>query len=276
VDTPDGAGNVRRVAVTGLHQPVVVARREEHHFLGLRRLDHEPRVGADARAPREDAEVQRFQHREGIVRPLDEQHRLPRIDLVAVIQRVHDQLVPALGAQLEDRDRLVDAPQVGVRFAEYLHRHARPVLVFAQQVARADEVFVGVVALPHFVDGQVEDRRIETLLALSHQRGPGQANVAASVSPVGSGSCRATLLRRPQIVPSGSALSGRDTRRQTMSASSASARSRDERGGSGRVRLTTSVVARPLRTSWTTRDGCSGIRSIGRGALTVSPARGSG
>ena len=113
----DGTGDVRGVAVAGLHEPVIVPRREEHHFLRFRRLHDLAGIRAHARAPRQDAQVQRFQHRERVVRSLDEEHGLPGLNLLTVIQRVHDQLVPALGAELQDRDRLVDAAEIGVRFA---------------------------------------------------------------------------------------------------------------------------------------------------------------
>ena len=53
----DGAGDVRRIAVAGLHQPVIEARREEHHRLRPRGLDDQPGVGGDAGPPREHAEV---------------------------------------------------------------------------------------------------------------------------------------------------------------------------------------------------------------------------
>src|SRR6185312_5463333 len=163
-----------------------------------------------------------------------------------------------------------DAAEIGVRLAEDLHGDAGTVFVFAQQLARAHEVFVGVIAFPHLVDGEVKDFGVEAFPSC-HQRAPGQAKVAANVSPVGSASWRATLLRWPQTVPYGCGASGGDTRRQSTSASSARARSREERGGSGRAILTTSVVARPIRTSWTTRGGSSSTRSMGRGPLTVSP-----
>jgi len=90
---------------------VVVARRKEHHLFGLRRLDHAPRVGPDARAPREHTEVHRLEVGECVVGTLDQQHRLPRVDFLAVVQRVYDQLVPPLGAEFQDGDRLVDAAE---------------------------------------------------------------------------------------------------------------------------------------------------------------------
>ena len=127
----DRAGDVGGVAVARLDQPVIVAGRKEHHFFRLRRFDDQPRVGTDARASRQHAEVERLEHREGVVRPLDEQDRLPRLDFLSIIERVHDQLIPALGAELQNRNRFIDAAQVGVPLAEHLHRHPRAVFVFA-------------------------------------------------------------------------------------------------------------------------------------------------
>src|SRR5439155_18168958 len=55
------------------------------------------------------------------------------------------------------------------------HRHPPDVIVIAYEIARAHEVFVGVIALPHFLDGKVEDRRIEALAARSSPRPPHSA-----------------------------------------------------------------------------------------------------
>ena len=77
---------------------MIVARREEHHFLGFRGLHDFARVRSHARAAREYAKVERFEHREGIVGPFDEEHCLPRLHLFSIIERVHHELVPPLGA----------------------------------------------------------------------------------------------------------------------------------------------------------------------------------
>ena len=123
---------------------MIVAGREEHDLFRLRGFDHLPGVGADARAPREHAEIERFEHREGVVRPLDEQHRLPGLDFVSIIERVDDQLIPPLGAEFQNRNRFIDAAEIGVGFAEHLHRHPRAMPVFAQEFARCHKA-VGVV-----------------------------------------------------------------------------------------------------------------------------------
>jgi len=154
-----------RIPVAGLHQPVVVPRGEEHHLLGPRGVDDATRVGPDLGAPGEHAQVERLQVGERVVRPLDEEHRLPRLDLVAVIQGVHLELVPLGGAQLEDGDRLVDAAEKGVRFAEHLHGHAGAMAVLEEQLPRSDEVLIRVVPLPHALDGEVEDRGMEPRFA---------------------------------------------------------------------------------------------------------------
>src|SRR5438128_9862612 len=61
-------------------------------------------VGADPGAPRQHAEIQGLEVRERVVRPLEEQHRFPRRDLVAIVQRVHLELLPPLAAKFQDRD----------------------------------------------------------------------------------------------------------------------------------------------------------------------------
>ena len=79
-----------------------------------------------------------------------------------------DQLIPPLGAEFQNRNRFIDAAEIGVGFAEHLHRHPRAMPVFAQEFARAHEVFVRVIAFPHFLDGKVEDGGIEAFAARSH------------------------------------------------------------------------------------------------------------
>ena len=61
VETPIAPGDVRRVAVAGLHAVVVVARGEVEDLLPVRRLDHPPDVRRDERAPCEHAEVDRLE-----------------------------------------------------------------------------------------------------------------------------------------------------------------------------------------------------------------------
>ena len=60
----DRAGHVRRPAVAGLHEPVVVARREEQDRLAAGGLDHLGDVAHDQRAAREAAEVDGLEVRE--------------------------------------------------------------------------------------------------------------------------------------------------------------------------------------------------------------------
>src|SRR6266513_2075712 len=273
----DRPRDVGGVAVPGLHQPVVVPRREEHHLFRLRRLDHAPRVRADSGAACQHAEIQGLQVGERVVRSFDEERRLPRLDLVPVVQRGDLELAPVHAAQLEDGDRLVDAAQERVRLAEHLHRHARPVPVLEEQIARAHEVLVGVVALPHPLDGEVKDGRIEARLPghrrdqYPSQRAAGQPNVATTVSPPVRASRRATLSSRPQRTRAGSAEPGTISRRQTTSASIASALSRPVRGGSGRSSETSNSNRSRPRANLTRLPGASGTRSTARTLLAVSP-----
>jgi len=152
---------VRGVAIAGLHHPVVVAGGEEHHVLRLCRLDHATGVGADPGAAGEDAEVECLEVGELVVRSLDLEHDLPGRDRVAVVQCAHLEGRPVVAAELEDRDRLVDAAEERVMLGVDLHGHARRGPVAAQHLARAGEVLVRVVAGPHLLDGQVEDRGVE-------------------------------------------------------------------------------------------------------------------
>jgi membrane carboxypeptidase/penicillin-binding protein len=82
-------------------------------------------------------------------------------------ERAHVEVVPALDplatgalstrALPQDRDRLVHAAEHRVVLLEDLHDDARTALVGEQRGARVVEVRVRVVALPHLLDGEVED-----------------------------------------------------------------------------------------------------------------------
>ena len=101
--------------------------------------------------------------REERVVALDRHHRLPRLDLVAVVERVDGERVPVVRAELEDRDRLVHPAQHGLLLLEDLHDDPRVPPVREQRLAGEVEVDVGVVALPHLLDREVEDLRWEAL-----------------------------------------------------------------------------------------------------------------
>ena len=150
-----------RVAVAGLDAVVVVTRREEEDRLAAGRLDNPPDVRGDERAAGEHAQVAGLQVGEERVVPLDRHHRLPRGHIVAVVERVHRQLVPVVGAELEDGDRLVHPAEHRVLLLEDLHDHARVPPVPEQRLAGVVEVDVRVVALPHLLDRELEDLRRE-------------------------------------------------------------------------------------------------------------------
>ena len=105
-----------------------------------------------ARTPR----YERLEVGEQRVVALDRHHRLPRLDAVAVVERVHRELVPVVRAELEDRDRLVHAAEMRIPLLEHLHHDARMATVLQQRRARMVEVRIGVVALAHLLDGQIE------------------------------------------------------------------------------------------------------------------------
>ncbi len=110
--------------------------------------------------------------REQAVVPLDRHHRLPRRDRVALVQRVHLELIPprhpatvraeAAGGELQDRDRLVDPAQQRLLLLEDLQHHPRVVVDILEQPLGVDEVRVRVIALAQPLDWQPEDVGLET------------------------------------------------------------------------------------------------------------------
>ncbi len=164
----DRARDVGRPAVAGLDQPVVVAGGEEDHRLAGRRVDHLADVGHHPRASRKRSQVDRLQVGEEGVVAADQHHRLVGLDLVALVQRLHLQLRPAVlpGAPLapprafaQDRDRLVDPAEQPMVLGEALHRHLRSPPFGFQQLLGEDEIGVRVVAGADFLQRQAEGRR---------------------------------------------------------------------------------------------------------------------
>src|SRR3954466_15833054 len=114
---------------------------------------------------------------EQVVGALDRHDGLEGLDLVALVERVHDEVVPAVlpavvvvaaGAELEDRDRLVDPAAGRVILLEKPHGPQRAVPATPRQLLPELQGGVRVVALADALDGQAEDGWVETLL---HSRG---------------------------------------------------------------------------------------------------------
>ena len=169
----DRSGHVRRPAVAGLDEPVVVAGGEVQDRLAAGGLDHLVHVAHDERAAREAAEIDGLQVGEQAVVALDRQHGLPRRDRVALVQRADLELLEAVdpaavgaaaaGRLLEHRDRLVDPAEHRLPALEHLHQHVRVAVVGLEQRLRVVEVGVGVVAVADLLDRQAEGRRGEPL-----------------------------------------------------------------------------------------------------------------
>src|SRR6202011_5351053 len=109
---------------------------------------------------------------EGVV-PLDGHHGFPGRHLVAVVEGVHAQLAEILGAELEDGDRLIHAANYRLLLLEDLHEGVRMAIVRAQDVDRAIEVDVAVIAFANSLDWESEDRRLQPLAALDRRIGWG-------------------------------------------------------------------------------------------------------
>ena len=162
----DRARDVRGPAVAGLHEPVVVAGGEVQDRLAAGRVHDLAHVAHDQRAPRQAAEVDGLEVGEQRVVALDRHHRLPRRDLVALVQRAHLELVPARiqspsGARrpehCEHRDRLVDAAEHRGSFWKTCMTTCGWWPSLLEQPLGVVEVRVGVVAVADPLDGQAED-----------------------------------------------------------------------------------------------------------------------
>ena len=83
------------------------------------------RVRADARPPTERAEAKRLEMAERFVRAFDGEHGVPALEAVALVERVHGERAPVVGAQLEQRDRFVDPAHPAFVLAGELHQDVR-------------------------------------------------------------------------------------------------------------------------------------------------------
>ena len=167
---------MRGPSVTRLNEPMVVTRGEIQNRLSPGGLDHLSHVAHDQRPARKTSEIDGLEMGEQRIVALDVHDALVRRDRVALVKSANGQLGPAgyplpllvvpAGAELQNRDRLVDAPQHRIPLLEYLHDDT-PVLAFGlEQLLREVEVGVGVVALPDLLDGEAEDLGVESLTPL--------------------------------------------------------------------------------------------------------------
>src|SRR4051794_591954 len=174
----DRAGHVRRPAVPGLHEPVVVTGGKEEDGLAGRGLDDRGDVAHDQRSARQASEVDRLQMREQRVVALDREDRLPRLDAVALVERMDDEVAPAVlpaavsrppaRALPEHRDRLVDAAEDRLLLLEHLHQDARVTPLLDEELLREVEVLIRVIAVADALHRQAEDGRLQALLHDAH------------------------------------------------------------------------------------------------------------
>src|SRR5262249_48426275 len=172
------ARDVRGVPVASLDAMVIVSGRHEDDRLTVSRLEHARDVRRNQGPASKYAEVDRLEMSKGRVVALDRQRRLVGRYGVAVVERMPGQLLPVVRAELENRDRLVHPAEIRIVLLEDLHHHARPTAIRQQRLARMVEVRVGVVALPHLLDRELEDLRRQPALSACSQLQP-----TAPVSP---------------------------------------------------------------------------------------------
>ena len=185
----DRAGDVRRPAVAGLDEPVVVAGGEEHDVLAAGGVDDGPDVAHDQRAAGHAAEVDGLEVRELGVVALDRHDGLARLDPVALVEGVDDEVVPRRhphavgadvpGADLQDRDRLVHPTEQRLLLLEDLHQDPRMPVLGLQQLLGRPEVRVAVVPRAQPADRQLEGGRVESQRIRRHRREPSEKRAAA-------------------------------------------------------------------------------------------------
>ena len=118
VETERRAADVRAEAVAGLEQRWSSRAPKKYTGLG-RAASTSVRRFVHSRVRRASgAEEQRLEMREARVVALDGHHRVPRLEPIALVQRVHLERGEVVAAQLEQRDRLVDAAEPPSCFAE--------------------------------------------------------------------------------------------------------------------------------------------------------------
>ena len=150
------ASHMRGVAIALLQRPVVVPGGEEQHLLRACRVHNPARVGEDAAAASQNAEIERFEVRERIVGAFDGHHGLVGRDGVAVVQRAHCQRGPVVAASLEDGDGFIDPADPARGLAEDLHPYPGSMPVLPQNIPAAHEILVGIVPGADQVIGEVE------------------------------------------------------------------------------------------------------------------------
>ena len=105
----------------------------------------------------EHAEVDGLEVREQRVVALDRQHGLPRLDPVAVVERVDGERVPVVEQSLRTAIASSTPPSIArLRWKTCITTRGRRSSL-QERLARVVEVRVGVVALPHLLDRELED-----------------------------------------------------------------------------------------------------------------------
>ena len=189
----DGAGDVRRVAVAGLHAVVVVARREVHDRLA-RAPPRRPRArswppacaapgcpGTPSPGGRTARSRPRWRDAVSQGSMASPSSSARTVEVVPAGTHAPSGAVAAR-ALAQDGDGLVHAAEHRPLLLEHLHQHARVVPVDLQDALGEVEVRVRVVALPDLVDGQVEDLRGQPR-AGRHVRGGSRAKAGGRVVP---------------------------------------------------------------------------------------------
>ena len=140
---------------------MIAPRAEIVDGLRARGVHERAHVRADAGPPGERAEDQRLEGGERGIVAFHEQHGVPRVHAVALVQGVHVERGEVVAAQLQQRNRFVDAAEPPAALRRHLPGDACLPPVGAQRGACPVEVHVAELAGADALYGEVEERGVD-------------------------------------------------------------------------------------------------------------------
>ena len=117
------------IAVGFLGLVNIIACREEEHRLAVCSLNYLAHVSRNAALTSKNAQVQSFQMCKVSIIAFNGHNSFPFLHLVAVMQGVNDDIFRMECTLLNQRDNLIGTADNNVVTSEYLHQHARMIVV---------------------------------------------------------------------------------------------------------------------------------------------------